>query len=39
MKIQFDKKITASNEVKVESLKKRRWDRWLYIGILILIVV
>lgn len=39
MKIQFDKKITASNEVKVESLKKRRWDRWLYLGILIFLVV
>ena len=39
MKIQFDKKIIPPNEVKVESLKKRRWDRWLYLAILIFLVV
>lgn len=39
MKIKFDKKIIPPTEVKVQSLKKRRWDRWVYLGILLFLVI
>lgn len=39
MKIKFDKKITPLENIKEEPLKKRYWDRWIYIGVLIILLV
>lgn len=38
MNIKFDKKVPIQ-EIKDQPVKKRRWDRWIYLGILILLVL
>lgn len=37
MKVNFSKKTTPVG-IEQEALKKRRWDRWIYIGVLIILV-
>lgn len=39
MNIKFDKKVVTQPHIKPEPLKKRRWDRWIYLAILIFLVV
>lgn len=39
MNIKFDKKVVQQQEFKEEPLKKRRWDRWIYLAVLVFLVV
>ena len=39
MNIKFDKKVVEQPNIKPEPLKKRRWDRWIYLGILIFLAL
>lgn len=39
MKIKFDKEIKPVNNIDHQPLKKRRWDRWVYLGILLFLVL
>jgi len=39
MNIKFDKKVVSQPDIKPEPIKKRRWDRWIYLAILIFLVL
>src|SRR5690606_28972732 len=37
--IKFDKKVVSQPDIKPDQIKKRRWDRWIYLAILIFLVL
>ena len=39
MKIKFDKRITPIETIEEEPIKKRYWDRWLYLGVLLFFLI
>lgn len=39
MNIKFDKRLSEQPDIVPQTVKKRRWDRWIYLGILIFLVL